>query len=409
MIGLGVFRFEIDLAVLPLNSTETSSWLSGSIQVPNFHSNEDKQIRSMFYGSSFWLTQLVTALLAILLPYLRPIRASMATIIASTITLLINLSSTIEGPGISLGFEFITILILFSLYILLSFIGETHDRQKLTELFCQYVPPELVDQFSRNPNSISINGEAREITVLFCDIYSFTSISEKLDPQDVAIWLNRYFSLISQIVVTHSGTLDKYIGDSVMAFWGAPANNDSHASDALAAAFDMQKGIEELSELNKKDGLPGITIGIGISTGIGNVGNMGSRYRMAYTVVGDTVNMAQRLERQTRYYKVPIIVSELTAQQATGVLYRELDNIKIKGREERVKMFQPMCLERGASPEQLENLAEHGKAMEHLTKKELNRAALVFESLQCRLYTDHIYEIYLNRIKELNHTRQTGT
>ncbi len=409
MIGLGVFRFEVDFAVWPLNNMEVPRWIPDPPQIPSFQSSEGSQIKSMFYGSAFWLTQIVTALLAVLLPYLRPIRASVATMIAATMILLINLSSTAEGPGISLGFELITILTLFSLYILLSFIGETRDRQKLTELFCQYVPPEIVDQFSRNPKNISLSGEAREVTVLFCDIYGFTSISEKLGPQEVAIWLNRYFSLISQIVVTHRGTLDKYIGDSVMAFWGAPVNSESHASDALAAALDMQKGIDELSKLNQKDGLPEITIGIGISTGISNVGNMGSQYRMAYTVVGDTVNMAQRFERQTRHYRVPIIVSELTAKQTPGILYRELDNIKVKGREERVKMFQPMGEEGTASPELLENLAEHGKAMEHLSKKELNRAVCVFESLQCRLYSDHIYEIYLNRIKDLNHTHHTGS
>ena len=320
MVGLGVFHFEVDPAAWPAQSSapmQSDGIAGGGLTLL-------EQGMPLFFETEFWLTQLLIALMALLLPYLRPIRASLATLLTAALVLLINFPPIPDRIGIPLEFALITILSLFSLYILLSFVGEIRDRQKLTTLFSQYVPPELVEQYSRNPNSISLEGEAREITVLFCDIYGFTSISEKLEPRVLASWLNRYFSTISQVVVRHGGTLDKYIGDSVMAFWGAPVYSDTHADDALEAALEMQLAIAALSKSFQSEGLPAISMGIGVSTGIGNVGNLGSRYRMAYTVVGDAVNMAQRLERQTRRYQVPIIVSGSTAERTRGMLYREL-------------------------------------------------------------------------------------
>jgi adenylate cyclase len=348
---------------------------------------------------------LLTALLAILLPYLRPIRASLATLLTAALILLLNYPQVPSQIGIPLEFQLFIILALFSLYILLSFIGEIRDRQKLTAIFSQYVPPELVEAYSKDPNSISLEGEAREITVLFCDALGFTTLSETMDPKAVAMWLNRYFSLISQIVVKHGGTLDKYIGDSVMAFWGAPVRSEDHAEKALAAALEMQQGIEALSKQYKAEGLPEIKVGIGISSGIGNVGNLGSHYRMAYTVVGDMVNMAQRLERKTRDYNVPIIVSQKTAEMTKHMLFRELDTVKVKGREEYTAMYQPLCLASAASPEFLESLAAHEKAMAYLLEKDWSRAACIFESLRDSWRGEPIYDIYLKRIDKLEHPR----
>ncbi len=402
MIGLGVFRFDIDPVGWPAQSTGLFP-AGSSIELSGVATSPDQPmvVQAPFLGATFWLTQLITAMLAILLPYLRPIRASLATLLTAALIMLLNYPAIPGEVGIPLEFELITVLSLFSLYILLSFMGEIRDRQKLTAIFSQYVPPELVEEYSRDPNSISLEGEAREVSVLFCDIYGFTSISENLDPKTLANWLNRYFSLISQVVVDNGGTLDKYIGDSVMAFWGAPVHNESHALQALNAALDMQNGIDELSEKFSEEGLPAISIGIGISTGVSNVGNLGSHYRMAYTVVGDTVNIAQRLERQTRRYQVPIIVSEQTAEQTVEMLYRELDTVRVKGRADSIRMYQPICEARLASPEILENLAAHKRAMRYLVDKDWKRAARIFESLSESWSKDTVYQIYLKRIADL--------
>lgn len=405
LIGLGVLKFEIDPVGWPVQSTGQFP-AGSSIELGGDVDSTERPVGNhvLFLGATFWLTQLLTGLLSILLPYLRPIRASLATLLTAALILLLNYPTEPGKVGIPLEFELITILTLFSLYILLSFMGEIRDRQKLTAIFSQYVPPELVEEYSRDPNSISLEGEAREVSVLFCDIYGFTSISENLDPKTLANWLNRYFSLISQVIVDNGGTLDKYIGDSVMAFWGAPVYNQLHAAQALNAAMDMQRGVDELSKRFSAEGLPPISVGIGISTGISNVGNLGSHYRMAYTVVGDTVNIAQRLERQTRRYHVPIIVSEQTAEQSSEMLYRELDTVKVKGRVDTIRMYQPICEASLASPEILENLAAHKRAMRYLVDKDWSRAARIFESLSKSWSTDTVYQIYLKRISDLkNH------
>ncbi len=404
MIGLGVFRFEVDPASWPID---------GSVSMQEDHAisaNPEMidQDGDRFFGTTFWLTQLLTALMALLLPYLRPIRASLATLLTAALVLLLNYPPVPDRIGIPLEFQLMTILALFSLYILLSFMGEIRDRQKLTTIFSQYIPPELVEQYSRNPNSISLEGEARDITVLFCDIYGFTSISEKLEPRVLASWLNRYFSTISHVVVRHGGTLDKYIGDSVMAFWGAPVHSETHADDALAAALEMQLAVAGLSDAFQSEGLPAISMGIGVSTGIGNVGNLGSHYRMAYTVVGEAVNMAQRLERQTRHYKVPIIVSGSTAKRTDGMLYRELDIVKIKGCSGDTSMYQPICAENKASPEILENLEKHKRAMRCLMEKDWSQAARIFRSLSKTWSSDNVYDVYLKRIDERDQSRHPG-
>lgn len=396
--GVTVFHLEVDPTAWPVGQVEGRSVLA-DVQIAGEHP-EASPAGSRFYTTSFWLTAVLTALMALLLPYLRPVRASLTTMLTASLIVLINFPPVEDTPGLPLQFQLIQVLALFSLYILLSFIGEIRDRQKLTALFSQYVPPELVEQYSRDPGSITLDGEAREITVLFVDICNFTEISERLDPRVVAEWLNRYFSAVSAIVVQHGGTLDKYIGDSVMAFWGAPVQSDSHAADALTAAFAMDTEVNTLSRAFVEEGLPPIKVGIGLSTGIGNVGNLGSEYRMAYTVVGDTVNTAQRLERETRRYQVPIIVSATTAEQCPGMLFRELDTVHVKGRRERVQMLQPLGPERTASPQLLATVAMHKRAMRCLVEQDWATAAGLFRDLSQSCVGDKVYSIYLKRLKE---------
>lgn len=349
-------------------------------------------------NESFWLSQLVFFLLAISLPYFRPIRASSTVVVASISLVLINHYGTFDS-GITLKFALATVFIMFASYILLSLYGELVDKNKLTRVFSQYVPPEIALDYSRDPEQINLDGEAREITVLFCDIVGFASISERLGPRDLAAWLNRFFNLSSEIIVRHKGTIDKYMGDSVMAFWGAPVNNENHAADALAAALEIQRELTSLRIDLEGRKLPDLYAGIGISSGVSNVGNMGSQFRMAYTVVGDAVNIAQRLERQTRYYDVPIIVNERTSRLMPEVLFRELDIIKVKGRSRYVKIFQPMFRKDLASSAELNELAMHRQALEHFRAREWSKAETNFKTLN-KTEKSQIYEIYLSRLAE---------
>lgn len=237
----------------------------------------------------------------------------------------------------------------------------------------------------------------------------FSAITEELDPPTVARWLNGYFSLASKIIVRHSGTIDKYIGDSVMAFWGAPARSDSHAHDALAAARDI---IEELQLLNveyERIGLPTLKVGIGVSTGLANVGNLGSEYRMAYTVVGDTVNVAQRIEEQTRLYQVPIVVSGETAETLPDMLFRELDTVVIKGRTRAVEMYEPLGFRLDADTELKERLALHRKAMQASKNSQWDLAKESFTKLRDEWGPASMYDIYLNGIDQASNPKSRAT
>jgi adenylate cyclase len=201
--------------------------------------------------------------------------------------------------------------------LLAQYLTEAHARQQLKSVFGQYVPPEIVDEMSRNPDEdFSVEGESREMSVLFCDIRSFTTISESLPADELKQLLNHFFTPMTRIIFERRGTIDKYVGDMIMAFWGAPVQDPGHRQHAVEAALEMLDQVvamrPELSERN----WPEINIGIGINTGMMNVGDMGSEYRRAYTVIGDAVNLGSRLEGLTKYYGVRLIVSETTVRAA---------------------------------------------------------------------------------------------
>lgn len=249
---------------------------------------------------------------------------------------------------------------------------------------------------------MGMEGEAREVSVLFCDVVGFSSISEKMDPRQTALWLNAFFSRVSKVVVRHHGTIDKYIGDSVMAFWGAPAASETHAYDALAAAQDIADEISQLSAEFEDRGLPALKAGVGVSTGVVNVGNLGSEHRMAYTVVGDAVNVAQRLERQTRRYDVPVVVSGSTAETLPELLFRELDTVPVKGRSGLVKMYQPLGSKAGADSYLLEKLDLHRQAMLASKNSQWDVARKLFAQLREDWGPSVMYDLYLRGIDQVS-------
>jgi adenylate cyclase len=247
---------------------------------------------------------------------------------------------------------------------------------------------------------MGLSGEQREISVLFCDIVGFSAVAETLEPQEVAEWLNGFFGLVSRIVVRHRGTIDKLMGDSVMAVWGAPARSQTHAFDALSAAMDIERELHALNADCSERGLPAIQLGLGLSTGRANVGPLGSEYRMDYTVVGDTVNVAQRLEAQTRKYHVPIIVSDKTAEALPDMLFRELDTVMVKGRSTAVTMLQPLGAAADVDEVTLQALQQHQEAMLASRNGDWARARALFEHLRDGVGPRPMYELYLRGIDQ---------
>jgi adenylate cyclase len=238
--------------------------------------------------------------------------------------------------------SFLMIALLFALTISYGYFVESRNKRQITNLFGQYVPSELVDEMSKNPTRVSMESRSEEMTILFSDVRGFTSISEKMDAKTLSKLINSFLTPLSKIVYNHRGTIDKYMGDCIMAFWGAPLSDEQHARHALIAGLEMLAALKALQPSFKEKGWPEIRVGVGINTGRVSVGNMGSDVRVAYTVMGDAVNLASRLEGITKQYGVDMIVGENTKRAVPDFLYRELDYVCVKGKNEPVAIYEPI-------------------------------------------------------------------
>lgn len=283
--------------------------------------------------------------MALILPLINPLRATLLTSGAIAAVFGINVLVWTQGNLVlPLASGLLMIAVLFALNMSYGFFVESRAKRQITGLFGQYVPPELVDEMSKDPESFSMEGESRELSVLFTDVRGFTTIAEGLDPRELSRLMNEFLTPLTRVIYKHRGTIDKYMGDCIMAFWGAPLNDPQHARNALLAGMEMHRVLAELQPRFREQGWPPIHIGVGINSGRMSVGNMGSEIRLAYTVMGDAVNLASRLEGLTREYGVNMIVGEETRAAVPEVAYRELDKVKVKGKEAPAAIFEPLGL-----------------------------------------------------------------
>ena len=221
-----------------------------------------------------------------------------------------------------------------------SFIEQFFLRRQIKQQFGTYVSPDLVKQLQKDPSLLVLGGETKEMTYLFSDIRGFTPISEKYqkDPQGLTKLVNRFLDNQTKVILKHGGTIDKYMGDCIMAFWGAPLDEPEHKEKALAAAIEMRTALEELNEDLKVQGIS-IQTGTGINTGLCVVGNFGSSERFDYSVIGDSVNLAARLESACKDYDSSLIISEYSLVNNPWLQYRYLDEVTVKGKSEPVKIY----------------------------------------------------------------------
>jgi len=221
-------------------------------------------------------------------------------------------------------------------------IREERAKRQIRKSFSQYLSPGVIDLIEKDPEKyIRPGGEMKELTVMFSDIRSFTTLSEGLSPDDLVHLLNEYFGAMTEIIFSYQGTLDKYIGDAIMAFWGSPYPQQDHAFRSCSCALEMVRGLEKLNVKWRNEGRPPIAVGIGLNTGLVNVGNMGSDRRLAWTVMGDNVNLASRLEGITKQYHSKLVISEATYREvASQFVCRELDKIKVKGKNQPVNIYE---------------------------------------------------------------------
>lgn len=288
-------------------------------------------------------TALIGGLLALALPALGVVGAVAATSVGALVLFggnaiaYWNLGLVLP---ISASLAAIVALGLFNLVV--GWFVEGRARRAVLQRFGEYISPALVDQMANDPVKWhAAESSNRELTILFADIRGFTRIAEGMQPDALREYINTFLTAMTEVIHAHRGTVDKYIGDAVMAFWGAPVDDPAHADNAVAAAIAMQHEIGRLSASFVLRGLPPLAVGIGVNTGVVRVGDMGSKLRRAYTVIGDPVNLASRLESLTRRYEVPIIVGETTAQRCRHQRFRELARAAIAGRAESVRIFVP--------------------------------------------------------------------
>ena len=229
--------------------------------------------------------------------------------------------------------------------------------------FQTYVPPHIVDELIRNPEKLRLGGERKTVSILYSDVKGFTTISEKLSPEELVEFMNSYLTPMSDIVFKYEGTVDKYIGDAILAFYGAPLPQEDHPLRVVLSALDMISTLKkQLRDKWTKENKPLIDIGIGINTGEVSVGNMGSNMRFNYTIMGDNVNLTQRTEELTRIYKNNILISEFTYQKVKEqILCREIDEVTVRGRTQGVKIYEPLCRKEEITPE-TENIVKHFEA-----------------------------------------------
>jgi adenylate cyclase len=282
---------------------------------------------------------------------------------------------------------------------------EEKEKRKVRSAFGQYLSPEVIRRLLVNPSLVE--PRKTEITVMFSDIRGFTTISEKLDAQELALFLNGYLSDMTKIVFNNRGTLDKYIGDAVMAFWGAPYEDSRHAIDACNAALAMMSRVRELQKKWEAEGKPKLDIGIGLNSGVASVGNMGSALRYGYTALGDSVNLSSRLEGLNKDYGTHVLVNESTyaAAKDAGFLFRELDVIRVKGKLEPVTIYELIgklaeMQQDGASAEYALLLQEFAAARELYLQRKWTESQDAFQSILDRWPTDGPSRMYWKRCQD---------
>lgn len=310
---------------------------------------------------------------------------------------------SVHGIVISIFLPIALILLLFVLNIVWGYLFESQRSKELKSMFGQYVPPAYLDNMIKQGGEFSLEGETKELSVLFSDIRSFTSLSEKMTATELKQFLNRYLTPITETIFNNKGTIDKYVGDMVMAFWGAPLDDPRHSYNAVKTGMAMQAELLKLNKIFISENKPEVKIGVGVNTGIMNVGDMGSKFRRAYTVLGDTVNLGSRLEGQTKFYHIGILVGELThLQTKDDFAYRKIDKIKVKGKDIGIDIFCPICEMSAATPELKLELESHHKALDLYFQQKWDQAEKLFKELM-ESYPNNktLYEVYLERIQSL--------
>ncbi len=305
----------------------------------------------------------------------------------------------------------IAILLVFISESLIQYIISEKEKKQVKNAFSHYMSPDLVAQLANDPSSLKLGGETKNLTLLFSDIRGFTTISEGMQAEELTGFINRFLTPMTNIILQNKGTIDKYMGDAIMAFWNAPLNDPNHASNAANAALEMIKGVkafnnkqELMAKESNKEFIP-INIGIGLNTGDCCVGNMGSEQRFDYSVLGDDVNLASRLEGQSKYYSVDIIIGENTYKKLNNPAAIELDLIKVKGKNKPVLIY-ALLGGKDLSEKQdfIQLRSNFNEMLQYYRQQDWKKAKICIEkcsdiATEMNLNLQGLLDLYSNRVK----------
>ncbi|HUX26942.1 MAG TPA: adenylate/guanylate cyclase domain-containing protein, partial [Burkholderiales bacterium] len=313
----------------------------------------ENMISKTFLTRPFWttgaeivLTALISLLLILVVPLLGPIRSLIIGFVGVAVSAGGFWYAFAEkGLLLDLTFPAATTFAVYAVLAYMNYVGEERSKRQVRSAFSRYMSPALVEQLAEQPERLVLGGETKELSILFSDIRGFTTISEGLDAAALTGLINDYLTPMTGVILENNGTIDKYIGDAIMAFWNAPLDDLHHAAHSCRAALGMLEALKTFNaegvELAASGGRPHIPIkiGIGINTGQCSVGNMGSMQRFDYSVLGDAVNLAARLESATKEYGVEIIIGDNTQALVPNLATMELDLVKVKGKTEASRIF----------------------------------------------------------------------
>lgn len=343
--------------------------------------------------------------ISIVIPKIKALYAMLSTIgLVSSYIILDNYVFDAWRIWLTEVYPVFTIVFVSTCVTTYQFMTEERKKKQIKDAFSHYVAPSLINEILKDPDKLVLGGEERRLTVLFSDIRGFTTISESLKPQVLVTLMNNYLTPMTDIVLKNEGTVDKYMGDAIMAFWGAPIWQEDHSKRACRAALDMLKKLSELQIEWEKAGLPRIDIGVGISTGRVTVGNMGSNTRFDYTVMGDTVNLGSRLEGINKEYGTHAIVPKYTYEDVKDeFVLRPLDLIKVKGKVIPIKIYELMG--DMSEMEKLRGIVEGFEAgLSYYWGKKWDMAEESFNNVMKLRQDDGPSRVFLSRIKELRKT-----
>jgi len=343
--------------------------------------------------------------LSVLIPRIRSVYAAMLTI--SLIVFYIITNNYIFNKWnmwLTEVYPIFTIIFVSGGVTIFQFMTEEREKRKIGMAFSHYVSPSLMNEILKDPKKLVLGGEEKRLTVLFSDIRGFTTISEGLKPQVLVKLINDYLTPMTDIILKNGGTIDKYMGDAIMAFWGAPVWQEDHHIRACRTALEMLKKLGELQAVWEKSGIPKLEIGVGISTGKVTVGNMGSTTRFDYTVMGDTVNLGSRLEGLNKEYGTYIIAPKYTYEDVkTGFIFRQLDWVKVKGKERPIKIYELMGEKNdGSKLKEISEMFESG--LKSYMERDWDKAKGYFHNVLKVRDDDEPSKVFLSRVDMLRKT-----